>query len=91
VSQSFFYFLLRHIYFLPIRPEKGDRMKDPEAERARIAAYQRMSPAQKYAEFVKMQALARDLKRAGVKSLHPDWSDKQVDEEVRKIFLYATT
>lgn len=66
-------------------------MNDPEAERARIAAYRRMSPAQKWGEFTKIQALARDLKRAGVRSLHPEWSDEQVDEEVRKIFLYATT
>jgi hypothetical protein len=62
-----------------------------EAERMRAEAYKRMGYAGKWEEAVKMRQLAWDLKAAGVKALHPQWDARQVDDEVRKIFLYATT
>jgi hypothetical protein len=62
-----------------------------EARQAQIDAYRRMTPARKWAEACKMRDLAWDLKYAGLKTVHPDWSDAQLKAEVRKIFLYATT
>ena len=34
---------------------------------------------------------ARDLKRAWLKLCHPDWDDKAVEEELKKIFMDART
>jgi len=34
---------------------------------------------------------ARRLKAAHLRGLHPDWSEEKVQEEVRRIFLYART
>jgi len=32
---------------------------------------------------------ARELKAAGLRSLHPDWSEEQVQRKVKEIFMYA--
>ena len=32
---------------------------------------------------------ARKLKAQGVRAQHPDWTEEQVQAEVRRIFLYA--
>jgi hypothetical protein len=34
---------------------------------------------------------ARELKAAGVRMQHPDWSEEQVKAEVRRIFIHART
>jgi len=34
---------------------------------------------------------ARKMKAAGVRAQHPDWSEEQVNAEVRQIFLHART
>jgi hypothetical protein len=34
---------------------------------------------------------ARKLKAAGIRAQHPDWTEEQVTEEVRQIFLHART
>jgi len=48
-----------------------------------------MPPWKKLAIAADFNRSARQLKRASLKMLHPDWSDKQLDREVRKVFLYA--
>ncbi len=34
---------------------------------------------------------ARKLKRAGLRTQHPDWPDERLEAEVRRIFLHART
>jgi len=34
---------------------------------------------------------ARKLKVAGLRAQHPDWSEEQLNAEVRRIFLHART
>jgi len=34
---------------------------------------------------------ARTLKEAGLRAQHPDWSEVQIKQKVREIFLYART
>jgi hypothetical protein len=53
--------------------------------------YLKMSPAQKWEEVCKLRAIAWMLKRAAVKERHPEWSAEEIENEVRKIFLYAVT
>ena len=58
---------------------------------ARLKLYRAMAPAEKYRQIMELRAFAWEVKRAGVSSMHPDWTDEQVQAEVRKIFLYART
>jgi hypothetical protein len=53
--------------------------------------YSRMSFAQKWETAQQLKEIAWTLKSAGVRSLHPEWNEREVQAEVRKIFLYATT
>ncbi|MBN1575691.1 MAG: hypothetical protein JW913_04015 [Chitinispirillaceae bacterium] len=50
-----------------------------------------LSPARKWDEMNKLRQMAWDLKYASVKQCHPEWTDAQIRERVRDIFLYATT
>ncbi|MFP4014955.1 MAG: hypothetical protein ACLFVQ_12785 [Chitinispirillaceae bacterium] len=53
--------------------------------------YAHLTPAQKWAEAVKLRELAWNLKKAYIRQTHPNWSDEQVEKKVREIFLYAST
>lgn len=58
-------------------------------EMMRIEVYRNMTPLQKYEEMLKLRRFAISLKRAAVREKHPDWSDEQINSQVREIFLYA--
>jgi hypothetical protein len=53
--------------------------------------YTHMTPAQKWAEVVKLRDMAWVLKTAAIQKCNPDWSSEQVKKVVKEIFLYATT
>ncbi len=53
--------------------------------------YREMSPRRKLEQAADFQLSARKLKTAALRSLHPDWIEQQISEEVRKTFLYATS
>jgi len=61
----------------------------PDEEQMRIL--KAMTPAQRYQIMVDLYNTARELKTAGVRMLHPEWTDEEVEAEVRRIFLHATT
>ena len=60
-----------------------------QAEQERI--YQSMGPAKKLRAALQLYHSARQLKAAGLRAQHPDWSDEEIQNEVREIFLYART
>jgi hypothetical protein len=60
-----------------------------DAERARIQAVKAMTPAQKLEIATALYWSARELKAAGVRRLHPDWTEVQIQAEVRRIFMHA--
>ncbi|HQQ77176.1 MAG TPA: hypothetical protein PLB01_07455 [Thermoanaerobaculia bacterium] len=62
-----------------------DDAPDPEQMR-RFAA---MTPDERWAVAQALQRTAREVKRAGLRAEHPDWTDEQVLEEVRRQFLRA--
>ena len=62
-------------------------MMHPEQKRI----YQSMTPEQKLMLAAKLSQYARVLKAAGLREQHPDWSEKEIQERVRELFLYATT
>ena len=53
--------------------------------------YQSMTPAQKLRVALDLYHSARDLKIAALKAQNPNWSEKEIQEKVREIFLYART
>jgi hypothetical protein len=59
----------------------------PEQERI----YQSMTPEQKLRIAADLRDCAWELKAAGLRGQHPDWSEKEIQEKVKEIFLYATT
>jgi len=61
------------------------------ADEIQTQIYSKLSYLEKWQEVQKLRALAWQIKFAGIKSLHPEWSDQQINAEVKKIFLYATT
>ena len=62
---------------------------EQEAQQRQIEIYRAMRPEEKYRQITELRAFAWEVKRAGVKSMHSDRSDEQVEAEVRKIFLYV--
>ena len=56
-----------------------------------VRALQRMSPNERWCVARQLYWTMRRHKAAFLQSQHPDWSEKQVGEEVRRIFLHART
>ena len=50
-----------------------------------------MTPEQKIKVAIDLYQSARELKAAGLRNQHPDWTEKKIQEKVRDIFLFATT
>ena len=48
-----------------------------------------MTPEQKLNAAMRLYWSARELKAAGFRHLHPDWSEEKVQQEVRHAFLTA--
>ncbi len=66
-------------------------LKQKTADEVQSQIYSKMSFAQKWEQVCQLREIAWKLKVAGVRSKHPSWSEREVEGEVRKIFLYATT
>jgi hypothetical protein len=50
-----------------------------------------MSPSQKLQIALGLYYSARQLKEAGLRLHHPDWTEKDLKEKTKEIFLYART
>jgi hypothetical protein len=50
-----------------------------------------MTPEERLRESTRLYWFARRLREAHERALHPDWTDAQVSEHVRRIFLRAAT
>jgi len=55
-----------------------------------IAIYKAMSPVQKLKLIDRFYRDARTLKRASLRTLHPDWTDAEVDQKLVQIFQHGT-
>ena len=69
----------------------SDQESSKVADELRTEIYRTMSPAKKWQEWTRLRETAWKLKAAGLRALHPTWSDQDVENAVRKIFLYAVT
>ena len=52
-----------------------------------IEIYRKMSPQKKLELIKKSYWDARRWKKAGLKAMHPEWTDAQLNEKVRELFL----
>jgi len=50
-----------------------------------------MTGAERLQQAENLYWMARKLKLAGLRYHHPDWSEEQLQQEVRRIFLHART
>jgi hypothetical protein len=64
---------------------------DPEASPEYLAAMRGLSGDQKLRTAAMLYWSARKIKAARLRELHPDWTEDQVQEKVRRIFLHAVT
>jgi hypothetical protein len=62
-----------------------------EAEQRQREIFRAMTPGRRWEQFLSLRATAWKLKRAGVKSLHPELSEAEIETQVREYFLHATT
>jgi hypothetical protein len=53
------------------------------------AIYRNMTPAQRWAQAVRLWRQARLLTEAGVRQRHPDASDQEVQKRVARLFLHG--
>ncbi len=60
-------------------------------EQIRLERFRKMSFAEKWEQVLALRQLAWAIKTAAIKEAHPQWPDRQVEEEVKKIFLYASS
>lgn len=60
-----------------------------EAERIRLEIAQRQTPSQKLLALQGLQQTARMLKRAMVRTEHPEYSEEEVNKIVRDWVLYG--
>jgi hypothetical protein len=52
--------------------------------------FRRMAPADKLNLVAQLHMQAREWKKAALRSQHRDWTDEQVNNRVREVFLYGT-
>ena len=53
--------------------------------------YQSMTPEKKLRLALRLYHSARELKAAALRRDHPDWTEKEIHERIREIFLFART
>jgi len=53
--------------------------------------FKNITPENKLKLSLQLYFTARELKRAGLKMLHPEWSNDKTEMKVKEIFLYART
>jgi hypothetical protein len=58
----------------------------PEAHRAQIEAYRRMTPARRAIAF-ELSAMIRETTRAGIRSRHPAYTESEVEMALRRLIL----
>ncbi len=51
--------------------------------------FQSMTPEQKLKVAQRLYYSTKELRAAGLRAQHPDWTEEQIRDKVREIFLYA--
>ncbi len=78
----------------PILPELTAIIRKTSTNMVRaeqIKTYRQMSATEKLEQAGLLHDQAWTLKAAGVRRAHPDWSAEEIEQEVKRIFMYAST
>jgi hypothetical protein len=59
---------------------------DEQAEKIQTDIYRGMTPEQKWEIVLGLRRMARGMKEAWLRHLHPDWSDRKVESELKRWF-----
>jgi len=62
-----------------------------EMREIQVEIYRKMSPQKKLEIAFGLYKVARELKAAGLRMVHTDWTEGQIRKEVTRIFLNART
>lgn len=66
-------------------------LPDEEPTPEQIKIFRAMSGEERLRLAERLYWSARNMKKAGVRAQHPEWSEEQIEAEVRQIFLNART
>ena len=66
-------------------------LPDEQTAERQFAIFRAMTPERRLEVARQLWLTARELKRVGIRTLHPDWSDEQVDRELNHAFLHTRT
>jgi Rv0078B-related antitoxin len=66
-------------------------LPDEQASPEQIAALRAVPGEKKLRLAEQLYWSARKMKAAGLRAQHPEWTEEQVSEQVRQIFLHART
>lgn len=84
-----FYLGFHTVFLLSSKmPLKSKYFKPDEVIRSR---FKNMSPERKLELSLQLYYSARELKKAAIKTRHPDWSEERVEKEVKEKFSNART
>jgi hypothetical protein len=64
---------------------------EPEFTPEYVAVLRRMTGEQKLRAAFALYWSARNIKAAAFRDQHPDWTDEQIQQRVKEIFLHAVT
>ena len=66
-------------------------MNEPPLHPMQVEIFRNMDPEQKWNLTVQLIRSVRELKAAFLREQHPDWTEEDVQKELRNIFLRGTT
>lgn len=81
----------RRLALAPIWQHRWLMLPDEQASPEQIEVFRRMTPEQRWRAAYQLYWTMRRHKGAFIHSQHPDWSDRQVEEQVRRVFSNART
>jgi hypothetical protein len=65
-------------------------VRDDDCSREYIEMLRKLTPEQKLDAAARMYWRARDAEAARLRSQNPEWTEEEVQREVRRIFLYGS-
>ena len=75
----------------PLRLRHSRRMEHDRPSPDQLEAFRRLSPEERYRASRSLYWALRRHKAAFLQSLHTDWSEEEIEAEVRRIFRDART
>ncbi len=64
-------------------------MADTEYTEEYLDALRKLTPQQRWETARKLYWSARDLRASVLRSQHPEWSEDDIQAEVKRLFMYA--